>query len=110
VGRKARPLPDHPNAPWREQITAKANEQAHLDDSVAHAEGDRAPSDTPDHVESKSFDRPRSRYLWAALLARILKILPLTCSCYITDYVWGSSTPKYPSDYVPTTPTGRTVI
>jgi hypothetical protein len=103
-----------PNAPWREQITAEAeaeaNDQDHPDDSLKQAEGGKAPSDTPDHAQPKSFDRPRSCYLWAALLARIFEILPLSCPCYITDYVWGSSTPKYPSDYVPTTPAGRTVI
>jgi len=68
-----------PNAPWREQITADANEQAHLDDPVEQAVGDKAPADTPDQAESTSFDRPRSRYLWAALLARIFEILPLSC-------------------------------
>jgi len=41
------------NAPWREQITAESNEQAHLGASVEQAIVDRALSDTPDHAESE---------------------------------------------------------
>jgi len=65
-----------PNAPWRTQITADAKEQAHLDEPLEQAVRDKAPSEITDHAQPKSFDRPRSRYLWAALLARISAIAP----------------------------------
>ncbi len=63
---------------------------------------------TEDAVEA--LWRSPARYLWAMLLARIYESAPLACPCYITDYVWGSSTSNHPSDYVSTTPTSRTVI
>ena len=62
-----------PNAPWREQITADPNEQAHLAERFEHTVAEKAPSDTPDQAECKSLDRPRSRYRRVALLARIFE-------------------------------------
>jgi hypothetical protein len=46
----------------------------------------------------------------AMLLARIYEAFPLSCPCYITDCVWGSSTPKYRSDYLSTAPTIRSLV
>ena len=69
-----------PNAPWREQITADANEQAHLAERLEQTVAEKAQSDATDDAESKPFNRPRSRYLWAVLLARIFEVFPLTCA------------------------------
>jgi hypothetical protein len=86
-----------PNAPLRAAVTALAPE---------------APAAQPTPVQT-SEEAPHScaaRYLWAMLLARIYEAFPLTCPCYITDYVWGSSTPKYRSDYLSTPPTIRSLV
>jgi len=68
-----------PNAPWREQITAEANEQAPLTEPAEQAVAEKAPSDTTDGDESEPLTRPRSHYLWAVLLARLFEVFPLTC-------------------------------
>ncbi len=101
-----------PNAPLRPAVTALASQP-----SVADA--DPATATLPLNEEagaaskpSPSDEKPRrpAVYLWAMLLARIYELFPQVCPCYITDYLWGSSTSNHPSDYVSTTPTSRTVI
>jgi len=51
-----------PNAPWREQITADANEQARLHEPVKQTAAEKAPSETKEWVESKPLNRPWSHY------------------------------------------------
>jgi hypothetical protein len=51
-----------------------------------------------------------ARAAWARLIKKVYEADPLVCPCYITDYVWDSSAPNHPSDYVSATPTSRTVI
>jgi len=67
-----------PNAPWREQITAEADEQAPLAEPAEQPVAETQ-SDTTDCGESEPPTRPRSHYLWAVLLARLFEVFPLTC-------------------------------
>ena len=92
------------SATLRAAVTALAQEAS----NDAKQQRGRETKNTEDAVEA--LWRSPARYLWAMLLARIYESAPLACPCYITDYVWGSSTPNYPSDYVSTTPTSRTVM
>jgi hypothetical protein len=89
-----------PNAPLRAAVTALAPEAVAAQPSPMQPSGE-APDEAP--------HRSPPRYLWVMLLARIYEVFPLTCPCYITDYVWGSSTPKYRSDYLSTPPTMRSL-
>jgi hypothetical protein len=63
-----------PNSPVRTAVTALAH------DSDAEVAVDEAPQ-APTPVDPAPPSRSPARYLWAALIARIYEIWPLTCSC-----------------------------
>ena len=69
-----------PNAPRGEQITAAPDAEVHATEPpLEQTVTDKASPETTQCIESKPLNRPLSHYLWAALLARIFEILPLTC-------------------------------
>ena len=62
-----------PNAPWRETVTARAGLPINTEiqtEPLALAPAVTAPDQRPHPA----------RYLWAALLARIFEVFPLTCT------------------------------
>ncbi len=60
-----------PNSPWREAITSQ-------EELLLEAEA-VVPEPYPAPAASDPFPYP-ARYLWAALLARIFEIFPMTCT------------------------------
>ncbi len=87
-----------PNAPEREQVTAKASEEpAHQAPSTEASPGQNGSQPiearSSEQANLSNTTQPRSAfagYLWAMLLARIYAISPLSCPCCATDYICDS--------------------